>query len=230
MILWWDWLLSPTPELKRRGLNPAERVNHTGHRRPMTPAWANTIGMWCRTDAADVMHRISPNDTNDKMKMKTRQRYDVFRYRHHLLLRREFMERHEMDPNAFIEIGPVVVATDAYLRMTDHLRRSPGLSPGAAAENASIYLASEMKKPPSERTLDKFGLLPIEMYLYYHAILHIFEQTAIDHDQWVEGGGSPERWKDRARYWKQFEGNSLVRLPRAALARYSLDHAQDDEA
>jgi hypothetical protein len=227
-ILWWDWLLSSTADLKRRGLDPNQRVIRTGHRRALSATWARTIGMWCRADPADIMHRIAPYATSEEEKRATRSRYDVFRHRHQLLLRREFIKRCGMDPNAFMEIGPVVVAAEAHSHLRDHLLRSPGLSPGAACEQAALYEASEMNKAPSDRMAYRFGLLPIEMLLYYHAVEHIFEETEVTYEQWAMGGPAEKCWKERARYWKRFDCNSLVTLPAAALKRYPLDHEEND--
>jgi len=221
-VTWWDWLLCPSQLLKERGLDPEHRVRYTGHRRPLSSRWAQTIGMWCRAEASDIIRLVEQGHTATE----TRASYDQFKFRHKLWTRPRFISVHLDDSLSksdrdlvFLETGPVMVATYAHSRVAAHLSRSP-MSPGIAAE-----LSAKMRIDPATGSgiKDPLGLLPIEILLYYYAIEYIFEQTSITYDQWVMGEKGPN-WLTRAAYWKRFDSDNSVVLPDEALERYPLQH------
>jgi hypothetical protein len=219
---WWDWLLAPASSLKERGLDPTQRVANTGHIRPMSPRWAKTLGWWCRSEPGDILNLVSSGDSEDDQK-RTRAAYDVFRYRHHLKLWKQFAKPifdNTPPRDFFMQVGPVIVATMAHNRV-ERMQKLTQASPGSAANLAAKW-EPEMMRGSSTQW---FGLLPIEMLLYYYAIEQVLESTGTTHRSWAAGGGSGDRWVERAEVWKTAGGDGLVALPPEALVRYPIDHA-----
>lgn len=227
VIPWWDWLMCPSPELKKRGLDPAERIRFTGHARPLSPRWARTIGMWCLREPKEIIQVVAP----DWNKERSRAIFDMFKNRNHLKTRRHWMRDNTEFPSAdlFLVNGPVIVATFAHARITGHIGRSGGvLSPGAAAAAANrIAVATEEKDKQWVWTAEEntFGLLPIEMLLYYYAIEHVLEESGLTVARWRQGLGPGDAWADRSKLWKNYDGDSMVALPAEAMERYPVDDA-----
>ena len=221
---WWDWLLCSSHNLKKQGLDPEERICYTGHKRALSPRWAQTIGMWCRAKPATIMDVISPGDSTKEEKDRTRSAYDIFKYRHKLQTSAPFMKTF-MDPpiySHFMEISRVMVATYSYARVISHMSRSM-LNLGSASELAMRVLLGDGENLVE----DHFGLLPIEAMLYYNALEKIFASTDLTFRIWSQGT-SKTSWLDRAEQWRNHDCDSIVMLPAEALERYPLAYAQDD--
>lgn len=223
IVPWWDWLLCPTSELKKRKLNPADRLKHTGHSRPLSSRWAQTIGMWARLEPSDIIATIASPDDVDRRKARTS--YDVFKLRHRLTSRRAFC-------NDFIGVNPelklwmqfsqVMVATYAFARVRDVRERSP-LNIGAAAKAALMI--------PVTQDTPYLGLLPVEYMLYYCAIQRVLEETGMSFAAWVEGDlDSVARWVSRASIWYELGCDQDVTLPAAALEKYPVVYEEDDRS
>lgn len=223
IVPWWDWLLCPTTELKKRKLNPAERLKHTGHVRPLSSRWAQTIGMWARLDPADIISAIaSPND-HDRRRARTS--YDVFKLRHKLTSRRTFCHHFvggDPELKLWMQFGQVMVATYAHERVYSLLLRTP-MNVGAAAKAALLT--------PVTPETPYLGLLPIEYVLYYYAIQRVLNEANLSYSAWVEGDNdSGARWITRASIWNELGCDQDVSLPLVALEKYPVVYEEDDRS
>jgi hypothetical protein len=211
---WWDWLMCSSKDLKIRGLDPADRIHHTGHKRALSARWARSIGMWSRLEPADIMAKVfDPRSDDDKR--KARMCFDLFLNRHNLMSRDTWMAKflNGKDVKGFMRAGRVQIATYAHARIHLHRIKDPGLSVGAAA---AIGVLRDYKSTE----IDRLGILPVEAMLYYYAIEHILEQTGIGYDDWVSGH-SGQSWLAKASYWDEHDCVEFLALPEEALEKYA---------
>lgn len=223
IVPWWDWLLCPTSELKKRKLNPADRLKHTGHTRPLSSRWAQTIGMWARLEPSDIISTIAAPDDHDRRKARTS--YDVFKLRHKLTSRRtfchDFIGTHP-ELKLWMQFSQVMVATYAYQRVQAVMSRMP-MNAGAASKAA-------LMTPVTEET-PYLGLLPVEYMLYYYAIQRVLDETGMSFAAWVEGDlDSIERWIAKARVWYELGCDQDAALPLAATEKYPVVYEEDDRS
>lgn len=221
-VKWWDWLLAGALDLKRLGVDPAQRLNQIGHKRPLSTRWSRTIGMWAVNEPKDLIKTAFPLAKEEVQKRRARTAYDVFKYRHRLVTKHDFVMTHLDPPNlkVFMEIGTVMVATYAYARMSDFVGR--GSSLGSAAFNGVAW----SRNANGELVDEPLGILPIEAVLYYRALEHIFSETSLSYVSWIRED-SAKAWYTRAEYWRDLGCDEIVSLPKAAVERYPQRDEED---
>lgn len=73
-----DWATLPASALKALRLEPAERLNITGHKYPLGVLWRRTVGGWC---VGDTNYFLGPGGVVEHVARRT---FDVYKYRHQL--------------------------------------------------------------------------------------------------------------------------------------------------
>jgi hypothetical protein len=168
-LKWGEWLTLSAEEIRKRGFESAERFRHIGHRRPMSLRWCLTIGMWGLKTPNEIMMRVG---INPDPRTNARGTYDVFKNRHHLRAAPHFA-RHMVKTHID---NKGVEWNQATLGYTTHYLAKERMSVTRQPFEGRVIADTHLK----------LGILPIEVYLYYHAVEYILMSKGIAWEDWVD--------------------------------------------
>lgn len=213
-LKWWQWLTLTARETQVAGFDPHQRFNKIGHRRPLSPRWCLTIGMWGLKSANEIMAATGISPGVDQ-KNTQRGTYDVFKHRHRLLAGPQFARMMATLPDKDKREKPEGGWNQCHLATTAYVQ--------------SRILMGEIHRPFCGEVIDtvrlRLHILPIEVYLYYDAIEFILAEHGLTRATWVNL--SPEM---RLEYWNtalREDGPMVVECPEEL--RYAHAHKKEQD-
>lgn len=182
-----DWVTLNAKGLRELCLEPAERLNVTGHRVHLSALWSRSVGGWC---LADTDYFVGEGGV---VEHATRKAFDIYKYRHGLRTARQFQKLYG---KADWQLAETVYDTYAH-----HQKLRGGLSGyGEPAEKVGLTV----------------GVLPIEAVLNVTLFQEFLEHNKIDRPAWrklekderkylwTQGRGPNQPWSASAIYVRPY--------------------------